>query len=135
MESSLHKQLLDIGIAHAKGILPLNHEKLLYCDTEDSVRPPKIEKGFIPDAYYRFECLQIIVEAKTSIDFLSRHSKQQYQAYIDESKRFSGQTVLIFVVPWDAYPSAKNLFRRLRKVNDYQGSIVIINEMNMKCEV
>ena len=77
----------------------------------------------------------IIGEAKTINDFDRTHSRDQYDAYIKECKNFFGKSTLVVSVPWQIVATAKNYFRRLKKVFDADIQIIIINELGRPFEI
>lgn len=122
-ESIQHHQLVQILKLEMQAVVPPDRWRLIQIDSPDSLNPPSktIEK-YRPDAYYQFEELLVIGEAKTSNDVEKQHSRAQYESYLRECSNFSGQAILIIVVPLLEQASANNILQNLKKkfLGDYQ---------------
>jgi hypothetical protein len=70
-----------------------------------------------------------IGEAKTELDFERKHSKEQYDSYIEELNNFDGEGWLVISVPWQVVPTAKNYFRRKKLMDGLQFEIIILNDL------
>ena len=115
-ESSQHLKLVKILIDEITKIIPSDCFRLLQTDTPDSLNyPPKTSEGYRPDAYYQFEDLLVIGDAKSRNDVEARHSRAQYESYLKECAGFHGQAFMILVVPLLEQASANNILRNLKK--------------------
>lgn len=123
-ESTIHMHYVDQLLLFAKTIIPSNYHSLIYVDKPDSAqKPPRTAQNFIPDLYYKYQEHLIIGEAKTFSDVDSRHSKMQYEDYINEAFHFQGKAIILFSIPLAAKGTIKNIVRRL--VENYSGRIVV----------
>ena len=133
-ESRSHIELVKVAYRYITNLVPEEKHCLIQIDSADSMRPKEVRGGFIPDVQFWDENLYIIGEAKTLNDFEREHSREQYNAYIDECKDFKGKSILVVAVPWQLVITAKNYFRRQKCVNE-NFRIVILNELGGNFEV
>ena len=70
-----------------------------------------------------------IGEAKTELDFDRKHSKEQYDSYLEELDNYDGEGWLVISVPWQIVPTAKNYFKRKKNIKGIQCKIIILNEL------
>jgi len=82
-------------------------------DTPKENHPPNIG-GFIPDLYISSTRL-ILGEAKTARDLETKHSREQYAAYLIKLSQFQN-SMFILAVPWYCVPQAKSLIARIKKI-------------------
>lgn len=134
-ESRAHLDLVLKAVSYIKEIVPEEYQGLIYFDSPDTVRPPKIENNYVPDVYYCYKDLLIIGEAKTYEDFERNHSKLQYQAYLKETIKFNGSSIIVVSVPWQIVPTAKNLLRRFKNNTNSTAKIIVINELGSCFEI
>lgn len=134
-ESRNHVELVAIAVQYIKTIVEPDLHAIIQYDSPDSARPTKVIGNYIPDVYYWHNDQLIIGEAKTINDFDRTHSRDQYDAYIKECKNFFGKSTLVVSVPWQIVATAKNYFRRLKKVFDADIQIIIINELGRHFEI
>lgn len=127
-ESIEHINLVKIAKQYIEDNIPQDYCSFLQVDAFDCDRP-KIIKSFIPDLYLEFQNLLVIGEAKTIDDYESRHSKQQYDAYLETCLHFSGDSIFVLSIPWQLVPTAKNYFRKKKKELKLNTKIVILNEI------
>jgi hypothetical protein len=78
-------------------------------------RPPTIN-GFIPDLYVENapNKLFVIGEAKTYKDLERKHSREQFEAFLNKCKAYDN-SILVAAVPWDYVNLAKSILRNLKK--------------------
>lgn len=122
-ESNQHLQLVKILIEEISKNVPPDCVGLIQFDSPDSTNhPPETIEGYRPDAYYQFENLLVIGEAKTSDDVDRRHSRDQYEAYLKECASFYGQAFFVITVPLLEKATANNILYNLRKTipGDYK---------------
>ena len=134
-ESRGHIELVAVAVKYIKTMVAPDLCTLIQYDSADSSRPTKVIKNFIPDVYFWHSNQLIIGEAKTLDDFDRPHSREQYNAYIEECKRFCGQATLIISVPWQLVATAKNYFRRLKVNYCTNIPIIIVNELGNHFEI
>ncbi len=134
-ESRSHVELVAVAVKYIKTIVAPDFHSIIQCDSADSPRPTKVIGNYIPDVYFWHADQLIIGEAKTINDFDRPHSRNQYDAYIAECKRFFGRAALVISVPWQVVATAKNYFRRLKKNFGADVPIIIINEFGRHFEV
>lgn len=129
MESQAHIDLVKRAMEYAKRILPETEHILIQSDSAGNNSEVRVLGNFVPDVYYcNSECL-IIGEAKTIDDFDRKHSRDQYDAYIDECMLFDGSSHLIIAVPWQLMITAKNYFKRIKQKKSINIQIIIVNEL------
>ena len=128
-ESRSHVDLVKIVYEYVKTIVPSEKQALIEVDSVDSFRPTSVNGKYIPDVQYWDEDIYIIGEAKTINDFDKEHSRLQYSAYMQETQKFYGKSIVIIAVPWQLVFSAKNHFRRLKRQYGYTADIVVLDEM------
>lgn len=92
------------------------------------IKPSRV-CNYIPDIYFRWGDLLIIGEAKTINDFDRKHSKAQFEAYIDECRWFNGTSTIIIAVPWVLVITAKNYFKAEKEKMNFGGKIIILTEL------
>ena len=93
-------------------------------------------QGYIPDIYYWQLDLFIIGEAKTLMDFDSKHSQSQLRAYIDECNKFQGISILVIAIPLRLKSTVLNYFRRIKRKEKITISrIIVIDELGSEFEV
>ena len=134
-ESRSHVELVAVAVKYIKTIIASDLHAIIQYDSADSLRPTKVIGNFIPDVYYWHADQLIIGEAKTINDFDRPHSREQYDAYIKECKKFYGYSKLVISVPWQMVATAKNYFRRLKKDCATDMPIIIINEFGRFFEI
>ena len=125
-ESSQHLNLVKVLIEEFSKIVPSDCIRLIQFDSPDSSSlPPKIGKGYRPDAYYQFKDLLVVGEAKTSDDVERRHSREQYEAYLKECASFYGQAFFVITVPLLEKASANNILKNLKKTIHGEYRIIV----------
>lgn len=134
-ESRNHVELVVAVVEYIKTIVEPDLHAIIQYDSADSSRPTRVIGNYIPDVYFWHADQLIIGEAKTMNDFDRQHSRDQYDAYINECKNFFGHATLIISVPWQMVSTAKNYFRRLKKDIDANIPIIIINELGRHFEI
>ncbi len=134
-ESRDHVELVAIAVEYIKTMIATDLHAIIQYDSADSSRPTKVIGNYIPDVYFWHGNQLIIGEAKTLNDFDRPHSREQYDAYIRECKKFYGHASLVISVPWQIVATAKNYFRRLKKDHNTNITIIIINELGRHFEV
>lgn len=134
-ESRTHIELVAAAVKYIKTMVEPDLHAVIQYDSADSSRPTKVIGNFIPDVYFWHANQLIIGEAKTMGDFDKPHSREQYNAYINECRNFSGSATLVISIPWQLAAAAKNYFRRLKKDFDANIQIIIINEIGMCFEI
>lgn len=134
-ESRTHVELVAVAVNYIKTIVSPDLQAIIQYDSADSSRPSKVIGNYIPDVYFWHSDQLIIGEAKTINDFERPHSRDQYNAYIKECKRFFGHATLVISVPWQMVATAKNYFRRLKKDFDTDMPIIVINELGRHFQI
>lgn len=134
-ESRDHIGLVAVAVEYVKTMVEPDLHAVIQYDSADSPRPTKVVGNYVPDVYFWHADRLIIGEAKTIGDFDRPHSREQYNAYIEECKSFSGRAVLVICVPWQLVATAKNYFRRLKKSFDTDIPIIIINQLGRHFEI
>lgn len=134
-ESLQHINLVKNIYNYAINVIPMDYSKLIMIDSPEScLKPSRTSEGFVPDLYYCHNELLLIGEAKTSDDFDRPHSISQYMSYLKECACFEGNSLMVIAVPWTEYITAKNLIRRIKKHNEFEVEIIVINN-NGKMEI
>lgn len=115
-ESIQHQKMAQYLTDRIKEMIPSDCWKLMQIDSPDSLNiPPLTNDGRRPDAYYQFESLLIIGEAKTAEDVDKPHSRFQYESYLKECSRFTGESVLILIVPLLEKAMAHNILQKMKR--------------------
>ena len=115
-ESIQHQQLVQVLKIEVQAIVPPTCWSLIQIDTPDSLNlPPQTNEGYRPDVYYQFEKLLVIGDAKTENDVETRHSRAQYESFLNECAGFHGQAFMIMIVPLLDQALANNILRNLKK--------------------
>lgn len=130
MESQAHINLVNITAEYIKNIVPEDGHPLIYMDTSGNNNAVRVIGNYIPDVYYNHGGKLVIGEAKTINDFERQHSKEQFEAYMNEFLLFQGECTLVVGVPWQLVITAKNYFMRLRRQMGVDVNVIIINEMS-----
>lgn len=134
-ESLEHSNLVRMIVSYIKSDLDLNLcQPLIEVDLQEQVKPNPI-LGYIPDVYYAYHDTLIIGEAKTADDFNRKHSKKQFEAYLQYCNESKGLSLLFIAIPWQLKPMAKNYFIRLKKEYGYSCKILILTTMGGVDEV
>ena len=119
------ESLTHINLVNAIKEWISNHEEennlCIYSDLPTSHyggKPPSIN-GYYPDIYatVRGNKKIFIGEAKTANDIESRHSRQQFQAFLQYCIPHSNSE-LIIAVPWDFVNCARGLIQSLIRRNE-----------------
>ena len=129
MESQEHIDLVKVTYNYISKLVPYENRCLIETDSSENNSSVHVIGNFIPDVYYSFGDLLLIGEAKTELDFERKHSKEQYNAYINECNLFWGEAILVISVPWQIIASAKNYFRRKKNRGEITFNVVILDEM------
>lgn len=128
-ESINHIKLVEIVHETAKEIIPDIYWKFIQLDApESSNTPPILYQKHRPDLFFNYKKLMVIGEAKTGYDIERNHSQNQYNCYMRTCCNFNGEAIFILGVPWNEFPSAKNLLRKIKKQNDFSCNIKIVND-------
>ena len=135
MESQAHIDLVNVALQYIKTIIPAENHELIQMDSAGSNSAMKIIGNYVPDIYYKYDKNLIIGEAKTINDFERVHSQNQFDAYINESELFRGESLIVVSVPWQLVSTAKNYFRRIKCSKNVQTRFVVINEIGRCFEV
>lgn len=135
MESQAHIDLVNIALQYIKTTIPAENYELIQMDSAGSNSAMKIIGNYVPDIYYKYSGKLIIGEAKTINDFERTHSKEQFDAYINECELFDGDKLMVISVPWQLVSTAKNYFRRIKNTQNVQTRIIVINEIGRCFEV
>lgn len=130
MESQTHINLVNIAAEYIKSIVPEYEHSLIYMDSAGNNNSVRVIGNYIPDVYYNYGNKLVIGEAKTLNDFERQHSKEQFEAYMNEFLLFQGECILVVSVPWQLVITAKNYFSILRRKMGVVVDIIIINEMS-----
>lgn len=129
MESQEHIELVKIAYQYISEKIEEENRPLIELDSSGCNSSFRVQGNFIPDVYYSLDGRMFIGEAKTELDFDRKHSKEQYDSYIEELNNFDGEGWLIISVPWQIVPTAKNYFRRKKFKGDLQFEIIILNDL------
>lgn len=91
-------------------------------------KPPAIG-GFHPDLYCRLhDGLQVLIgEAKTAGDIDTRHSREQFRAFLLYLTQYPAGTLLI-AVPWFVVNQAKTVIRALQRTTNTHGVRLVFLE-------
>lgn len=86
--------------------------------TSSGDKPPPIG-GYNPDVFCRaIDDMSVLIgEAKTASDIETRHSRDQFRAYLVYLKQ-CGCGMLVVAVPWHVVNQAKSLIRMLQRETD-----------------
>lgn len=129
-ESIRHIQLVYSIIELIEKIIEESYKVLVLKDLPESKdKPPQTAEGFRPDVYYCYEGLLIVGEAKTSCDYNTKHSLQQYYSYLKMCTYYEGRSMLVLAIPWTEYISLKNMIRRLKKKYEFDVEVIILNDL------
>lgn len=87
-----------------------------------------VVNGFRPDvfAYVNRTNLLVIGEAKTISDIDREHSILQYRSYYDTCMLNTGESYLVFAVPFGSVPRLKNVLRNAKITADEKIKIRIL---------
>lgn len=135
MESQAHIDLVNRIYNYIIRFVDEEKRCLIERDSSGNNSGVRVINNFVPDIYYSFDSLMIIGEAKTEMDFERRHSKAQYESYIEECKLFDGEAILVIGVPWQVCASAKNYFKRKKNVGEINFKVCILDEMGRDYEI
>ena len=137
-ESDKHIMLVKILHESILSFIPLNQSSILQIDSPSTSKPSSVFNGFVPDAYFDFDNITIIGEAKTDSDFQRKHSLAQYEAYMDtlDNEHSYGKEVYLYIaVSWQICNHAYNFFKSLKKKKGSKCKIVIVSDNKRKYEV
>lgn len=81
-----------------------------------NLKPPRL-KGCTPDAFLDTENLTLIGEAKTSRDYYTEHSMQQYEFYFDYLRN-KKNPLIIFSSDWRTVKSLKSIVMTLLDIKN-----------------
>lgn len=129
MESQAHIELVRIAYQYISEKIEEENRPLIETDSSGSNSSFRVQGNYIPDVFYSLNGRMFIGEAKTEQDFERKHSRDQFDSYLEELSRFDGEGWLIISVPWQIVPSAKNYFKRKKNKEGIQSTIVILNEL------
>ncbi len=130
MESQTHINLVNIIAEYIKSFVPEEEHSLIYMDTAGNSNAVRVIGNYIPDVYYSDGGKLVIGEAKSLNDFERQHSKEQFEAYMNEFLLFQGECTLVIGVQWQLVITAKNYFARLRRQMGVDVNVIIINKMS-----
>jgi len=123
-ESIQHRQLVEFLFVQALMLIDADTKDFICLDSlVSSTMPPQTDEGFRPDLFYCYQKKLIIGEAKTSKDFDTAHSRQQYESYIKKCSLFQGQAYFLIAVPWMETAATFNIIQRIRK--EYPGNYIV----------
>lgn len=129
MESQTHIHLVRVVYQYISGKIEEENRPLIEIDSAGNASSFHVQRNYIPDVYYSLNGRMFIGEAKTEQDFARKHSKDQYDSYLEELKYFDGERWLVISVPWQIVSTAKNYFKRKKIKEDIQSTIVILDEL------
>lgn len=135
MESQAHVDLVKRVLEYSKRIIPSETIDLIQIDSDGETCKFRTSNNFVPDIFYDFNGLMVIGEAKTYDDFERKHSLKQYEDYLETCKYYSGEAVLVIGVPWQLVAKAKNYFKRIKRNEHLEITIVIVNELGKDYKV
>ena len=135
MESHAHINLVKIAYNYLTNLVPDENIGLIQVDTSGNCSAVRVIGNFVPDLYYECDGLLVIGEAKTEADFDKKHSRAQFNAYIQQCKLHEGRAIFIISVPWQLLITAKNYFRLKRKQVDINFEIVVLDEQGRSFKV
>lgn len=122
------------GEAFARQLLPESVRPFLLVDApaSDQLPPRLLTEAYRPDLYLFNGEWHLIGEAKTDKDCMRPHSLEQYKTYLEELESFNRkESYLIMSCSMQMSPAMSNLFRRLKRENQYSSKIIIINELGL----
>ncbi len=128
MESQAHIELVKVVYQYIFEKIEEENRALIEVDSSGSNNSFRVQENFIPDVYYSFRDKMFIGEAKTELDFERKHSKDQFDSYIEELKLFEGDACLVISVPWQIIATAKNYFRRKKLKERLNIQMVVLDE-------
>lgn len=135
-ESLQHIKLVHIIKHRVEEIVHERFKGFILVDLPESKeKPPNMQEGFRPDLYYCHNGIMVIGEAKTSSDFETRRSQEQYLSYMKACIRFEGAAILFVAVPWTECRAAKNLLHRIKKKNSFDLHIVVLDDVGQVGQV
>lgn len=137
-ESDKHILLVNLLRESIMSIIPSDQSSVLEIDSSSTDKPYAVINGFIPDAFFDFDNITIIGEAKTDADFQRKHSLAQYDAYMDtlDHEYENGKKVYLFVaVSWQICNHAYNFFKSLKKKKGSNCRIIIISDNKKRYEL
>lgn len=113
--STTHIQLVNAMVDWVVQNRSIDDSALMLVDLPDcpAHSKPGSIKGYIPDLYIAGNN-RLIGEAKTRYDIETRHSREQYIAYISHLKLYENSTFLI-AVPWFCVPQIKSIITKTQK--------------------
>jgi hypothetical protein len=131
-ESSNHAFLVNSIIDWIK-LTQDNETFVILSDTftQGAREIPTAINGYIPDVYAVNvkKNKYIIGEAKTYTDVETRHSCEQYKAFLKYCADNSN-TFFVLAVPWTMINAAKSLFRYLKRTtNTHNAKVIFIEDL------
>lgn len=135
MESQAHINLVNRAMAYVRKVVPKEEHILIHNDSSGNNSEVRVLGNYVPDVYYCNNDFMIIGEAKTIEDFDRKHSRDQYDAYIEECQVFEGRSCIVIAIPWQLTMTAKNYFKRIKQKRNLNIPIVIIDELGKETVV
>ena len=84
MESQAHIDLVKIVYQYISEKIEEENRPLIETDSSGNNSSFRVQGNFIPDVYYSLNGRMFIGEAKTELDVDRKHSKDQYDSYLEE---------------------------------------------------
>ena len=132
MESIVHHKLVKVIYEYVSNQLNINNS-VIECDIfEIDGNVTRMQEGYVPDLYYKYNDLIIVGEAKTEQDLERIHSIKQLESYVNHLNNYINmgyQAVLIVSVPWEASISAYRMVKKI--INNKNIKIIIMNELGV----
>jgi hypothetical protein len=130
-ESQIHIDLVRLMSKYVQSVynIDIGHIFIDLPETLIGSKPPVI-RNFRPDLFVRNKHLLIIGEAKTEPDWDKRHSREQYQNYLEECLATNHPSILLLAVPWRFEKSIYSRISHMCTNNQLSKvKIVVISDM------
>ena len=127
-ESAKHQRLVRMIVERIEDMVGNEFTSFICSDLGNgAIVPPVTNEGYRPDAYYQYEQVMIIGEAKTTEDIERKHSILQYESYLRKCSLFTGEATLVVAVPWMDHARINNILTTLQKKYPGKYSIIILD--------
>lgn len=131
-ESLQHHYYVKFVYNYVKGLISPEDVCFIKADLFECEKPRLLFESFIPDVLFCHSGQLIIGEAKTFEDYKTDHSYRQFESYMKECSKFSGQTSIVICLPWQLFFSAKNHFGILKRKYSNKTKVIIISDGQME---
>ena len=127
-ESLAHMDYVTLVERYVLNKVTHQQRGFVFVDNPSSAYKPPMIGNYRPDVYFHHSNLLIIGEAKTIRDYETKHSKEQYIAYLDECQKCQGEALLVLCSSWTISFSYRTLMKYIKRQNGFDTKVVIISE-------